>query len=79
MLSGILGGLLAQKMSPAHALPFGVHLHGLAADEALMENGLRPVSAGTVLEELPRTLARLTGRATEVQKSGEKQVWWSGR
>ncbi|MDQ1239391.1 MAG: ADP-dependent NAD(P)H-hydrate dehydratase / NAD(P)H-hydrate epimerase [Thermodesulfobacteriota bacterium] len=75
VLSGILGGLLAQKMSPAHALPFGVHVHGLAADEALMENGLRPVSAGTVLEELPRALARLTGRATEVQKSGEKQVW----
>jgi hydroxyethylthiazole kinase-like uncharacterized protein yjeF len=40
VLSGILGALLAQKMSGEAALVLGVHLHGLAADECNVGVGL---------------------------------------
>jgi NAD(P)H-hydrate repair Nnr-like enzyme with NAD(P)H-hydrate dehydratase domain len=35
VLSGILGALLAQKLSGESALVLGVHLHGCAADECV--------------------------------------------
>jgi hydroxyethylthiazole kinase-like uncharacterized protein yjeF len=40
VLSGILGALLAQKMSGEAAMVLGVHLHGLAADAAGVGVGL---------------------------------------
>jgi hydroxyethylthiazole kinase-like uncharacterized protein yjeF len=40
VLSGILGALLAQKLSGEAALVLGVHLHGAAADEAALGVGL---------------------------------------
>ena len=42
VLSGILGALLAQRLSGESALVLGVHLHGAAADE-LAANGVGPV------------------------------------
>jgi len=55
-LSGILGGLLAQGIPPEHALPFGVYLHGLAADNLVEKNGPAPVLATDVIAEIPRLL-----------------------
>ncbi len=40
VLAGILGALLAQKLSGEAALVLGVHLHGCAADEAAVGVGL---------------------------------------
>jgi hydroxyethylthiazole kinase-like uncharacterized protein yjeF len=40
VLAGILGALLAQKLSGEAALVLGVHLHGLAADECGVGVGL---------------------------------------
>jgi ADP-dependent NAD(P)H-hydrate dehydratase / NAD(P)H-hydrate epimerase len=40
VLSGILGSLLAQRLSGEAALVLGVHLHGCAADEARVGVGL---------------------------------------
>ncbi len=57
VLSGILGGLMVQGLSPREALPLGVHLHGLAADRILKKKGLRPVSATDVIREIPSVLA----------------------
>jgi NAD(P)H-hydrate epimerase len=56
VLSGALGGLLAQGMSPWEAAAAGVYLHGLAgraAEERLGPDGLM---AGDLLIELPRVL-----------------------
>jgi NAD(P)H-hydrate epimerase len=58
-LSGILGGLLVQGIPPEQALPFGVYLHGLAADAVLQRLGPAPVPAVDVIEELPRVLGSL--------------------
>ncbi len=55
-LSGILGGLLAQGIQPEEAIPFGVHLHGLAADKIVERNGPRPVLATDVIAEIPLVL-----------------------
>ncbi len=57
VLTGILGGLLAQGIPPEEALPFGVYLHGLAADQVLQRIGPAPIIAGDVIDEIPAALA----------------------
>ena len=55
VLSGILGALLAQRLSGESALVLGVHLHGAAAD-ALTADGFGPVglTAGEVADAARR-------------------------
>ncbi|MEK6244856.1 MAG: NAD(P)H-hydrate dehydratase [Pseudomonadota bacterium] len=55
VLSGILGGLLAQKYSGETALVLGVHLHGCAADECVRA-GAGPVglTAGELVDPARR-------------------------
>jgi ADP-dependent NAD(P)H-hydrate dehydratase / NAD(P)H-hydrate epimerase len=60
VLSGILGGLLAQGIPSEEAIPFGVHLHGLAADNLLERITPAPVLASDVIDEIPRTLGKET-------------------
>ncbi|MEW6533941.1 MAG: NAD(P)H-hydrate dehydratase [Thermodesulfobacteriota bacterium] len=59
VLSGILGALLAQGLPPDDALPFGVHLHSLAADKIVEQQGPHPVQAMDVIDELPTLLGAL--------------------
>lgn len=56
VLSGILGGLLAQGIAADEALPFGVYLHGLAADVVAERTGPAAVLATDVIKELPTVL-----------------------
>jgi NAD(P)H-hydrate epimerase len=70
VLSGILGGLLAQGIPPEKALPFGVYVHGLAADRLVQRDGPRPVVAGDIIEELSQTLGDI-GAAAELDKARE--------
>ncbi len=61
VLSGMLGALLAQKLSGEAAMVLGVHLHGLAADEAGAGVGL---TASELIEPARRIWNRwLTGRS----------------
>ena len=55
VLSGILGALLAQRLSGESALVLGVHLHGAAAD-ALAAGGCGPVglTAGELIDSARR-------------------------
>ena len=59
VLSGILGALLAQRLSGESALVLGVHLHGAAADE-LAASGAGPV--GLTAGELTDAARRLWNR-----------------
>ncbi len=52
VLTGILGGLLVQGIPPEEALPFGVYIHGLAADKLVDKFGPAPVTATDVLDEI---------------------------
>jgi NAD(P)H-hydrate epimerase len=59
VLSGIIGGLLGQGMSPTDALKLGVFVHGFAAD--LLAERVGPVGylAGDLANELPAALKAL--------------------
>ena len=55
VLSGIIGGLLAQGMKPADAAACGVYLHGAAADSLRATHGDRGATAGDIINALPET------------------------
>ncbi len=53
VLTGMIGSLIAQGMSPFDAASVGVYLHGLAGDLAAAEKGERGLIASDVLEKIP--------------------------
>lgn len=55
-LTGIIGGLLAQHLTPAEAAQTGVLLHGLAADHAARVNGERGLLALDLLPFLQQLM-----------------------
>jgi NAD(P)H-hydrate epimerase len=59
VLSGIIGGLIAQRLSTFEAATAGCYLHGLAGERAGRRFGLDGVMAGDLLPILPRLLRRL--------------------
>jgi NAD(P)H-hydrate epimerase len=63
VLSGILGGLLAQGLTPAAAAHLGVFAHGAAADAVAERRGEIGLLRGDVAHELPPTIARLQREA----------------
>lgn len=54
VLSGILGGLVAQGLTLSQAGPFGVLLHAMAGDLAAQKNGERGMLAQDLMSELQR-------------------------
>lgn len=59
VLAGLIGGLLAQGASPTAAALAGVYVHGLAAQLAARDFGLRGLAAEELVEYLPAAFARL--------------------
>lgn len=59
VLTGIIGGFLAQRIIPEDAARLGVFLHGLAGDHCARERGQAGIIAGDLADALPRTLAGL--------------------
>src|SRR5262245_39204875 len=59
VLSGVIGGLLAQGLDAASAAALGVFAHGAAADAVVACRGEVGLLAGDLLDELPPTIARL--------------------
>jgi hydroxyethylthiazole kinase-like uncharacterized protein yjeF len=53
VLTGIIGGLLAQGMTPRNAAVLGVYLHGVAGEVAAEDMTVRAMIAGDVVEALP--------------------------
>ena len=58
-LSGILGALLAQGLSPADAACLAVYLHGAVADHAAASGGEIGLLASDVIDGIPAGLVRL--------------------
>jgi NAD(P)H-hydrate epimerase len=56
VLSGIIGALLAQGLSPHDAARFGALLHGMAADRAAARDGQRGLLASDLLAPLRHLL-----------------------
>jgi len=61
VLSGILGGLLAQGLAPSEAARLGVYLHGAVADQAAAAGGEIGLVASDVIAGLPGGLRTLRG------------------
>jgi NAD(P)H-hydrate epimerase len=53
VLTGLIGGLMAQGMAPADAAAAGVYVHGLAADIAVKSTTQRGLVARDVVHALP--------------------------
>ena len=68
-LSGILGALLAQGLSPAEAAGLGVYVHGEVADHVAATRGEIGLLASDVIEGVSAGLARL--RALVCRRSTE--------
>jgi hydroxyethylthiazole kinase-like uncharacterized protein yjeF len=66
VLSGILGGLLAQGLSAFDAAATGVYLHGLAGEKASRRFGLDGLLAGDLLPILPRLLRQVREKPLEL-------------
>ncbi len=59
VLTGLAAALLAQGYEPLVAAQLGVYLHGLAGDLALVDGAPEALSAGDLIEALPRAFAAL--------------------
>lgn len=53
VLSGVIGGLVGQGVSPFEAAKLGVYLHGLAGDLAAKKIGMHGIVASDVISLLP--------------------------
>jgi NAD(P)H-hydrate epimerase len=59
VLSGIIGGLLAQRLAPADAARLGVYVHGSVADAVAEQNGEIGLVASDIIRGLPAGLRAL--------------------
>ncbi|MDD6553583.1 MAG: NAD(P)H-hydrate dehydratase [Prevotellaceae bacterium] len=59
VLTGILAGLLARGYSQADACRLGMYLHGLAGDLAIKDLGKESLTAGDLINYLPKAFLRL--------------------
>ncbi len=62
VLTGMIGGLLAQGMPMGDALDLGVYLHGLTGDRVAEEKGSVGIIAGDLLCHLPGIIRELSGK-----------------
>ena len=56
VLTGLIAGLIAQKVSPFDAAVLGVYLHGLAGDIVAESIGMHGLMAGDVLNSVPKAI-----------------------
>ena len=61
VLSGVIGGLMAQGLPPAIAASCGVYLHGEAGREIASRLGNTGMAASDLLPQIPAALHRLRG------------------
>jgi NAD(P)H-hydrate epimerase len=61
VLTGVIGGLVAQGIEPLEAARIGVYLHGLAGEIAERDLGTRSVTASDVVDAIPGAMLALSG------------------
>jgi len=61
VLTGLIGGFLAQGLSGTDAAVLATYVHGLAGDDAAKIYGTRGMIAGDILESVPEALLQLEG------------------
>ena len=61
VLSGIIGGLLAQGVVSEKAAGLGVYIHGLAGDEAMRKKGSYSMMADDIIDGLSYVMCTISG------------------
>ncbi len=61
VLSGVIGGLIAQGLSPYNAAVLGVYVHGRAGDVAAADKGKMGLIAGDIAENIPYAVKEISG------------------
>ena len=67
MLTGLICGLLAQKMLPFEGAALGVYVHGLAGDLAAGEKGEYGMLAGDIADKIGEAMKPAEDRTPEKQ------------
>ena len=62
VLTGMVTALIAQKYPPLYAAIFGVYLHGLSGDMAVMENGYEALTASDIIANIGKAFVELFKR-----------------
>ena len=76
VLTGIIAGLVGQKLLYDEAVPFGVWFHGFVADSIIERDGPRPVLATDIVREIPNFLKFVVEACSE---KGETPYATQGR
>ena len=63
ILTGLIAGLMAQKVPAFDAALLGVYLHGLAADIVAESIGMHGLMAGDVLDTIPKAIKLCDGQS----------------
>ncbi len=66
VLTGMVGGFLAQGLVPLEAAKIGVFLHGLAGDWVAHQKGERGMAATDLMEVIPRLLRALARQSGQI-------------
>ena len=70
VLTGLIGGFLAQGLPLWDAARLGVYLHGLAADYFAARYGPRSLVAGDLIELFPEVLGEFTQGSIPLSEEG---------
>ncbi|WP_420577295.1 NAD(P)H-hydrate dehydratase [Ekhidna sp.] len=62
VLTGMIGGFLAQGLAPFDALRLGVYLHGLSGDQAVRELEMPWIQASDIIQFLPNAVGSVMNR-----------------
>jgi NAD(P)H-hydrate epimerase len=79
VLTGMIGGFLAQGLPSLEAAMLGVYLHGLVGDYVVHRKGERGIAATDLIEETPqvlRSLASGEGRVGDFSFPLRTEVWY---
>jgi hydroxyethylthiazole kinase-like uncharacterized protein yjeF len=75
VLTGMIGGLVAQGLVPLEAVKWAVFLHGLAGDRAAHAVGEVPLIASDIIDHIPDALSEV--RDLVGKQSGEDHLFFS--
>lgn len=70
VLAGLIGGFLAQGLTPLRASLLAVFVHGYTADRITRDRGEYGLIAGDLVDDLPAALAELMRFAADDEESG---------
>jgi NAD(P)H-hydrate epimerase len=70
VLTGLIGGFLAQYLVPWDAARLGVYLHGLAADYLIQTTGGRSLVAGDLLRVFPELVGKFLSGQVPHEEEG---------